>query len=144
MKTKQSLPIQFKPIRILTQQFATVEENYESEQKVHIRTTLEVAVDKENRVIIMTPIFAFESSKGLFLKVQVASYFEASPESWQQIATDTEGKKIIPVGFLHHLAVIAIGTTRGVLHTKTEGTRLNGFILPTINVTTLLKEDFLA
>jgi hypothetical protein len=92
----------------------------------------------------MTPNFAFESSKGLFLKIQVASYFEASPESWQQIATDTEGKKIIPVGFLHHLAVIACGTNRGVLHTKTEGTRLNGFILPTINVTTLLKEDFIA
>jgi hypothetical protein len=142
MKTEQSLPIQFKPLRILTQQFATVEENYESEQKVQIRTTLEVAVDKEKRVIIITPLFAFESSKGLFLKVQVASYFEASPESWQKIPTDSEGKKIIPLGFLHHLAAIAIGTTRGVLHTKTEGTHLNGFILPTLNVTKLLTEDF--
>lgn len=143
MSTMQTIPIHFKPVRILTQQFAIMEENYELDQKVQVNTTLEVAVDKDNRIMILTPLFIFESSKGMFLKIQVSSFFQISSESWQQIALDPEGKKIIPVGFLHHLAVIAIGTIRGVLHTKTEGTNMNGFILPTINVTELFKQDLL-
>ena len=34
-----------------------------------------------------------------------------------------------------------MGTLRGVLHAKVENTPYNMFILPTINVTELVKED---
>ena len=42
---------------------------------------------------------------------------------------------------MKHLSVITVGTARGVLHAKTENTPFNKFVLPTINVTELVKED---
>ena len=40
-----------------------------------------------------------------------------------------------------HLIVLTIGTVRGILHAKTEGTKYNSYILPTINVAELIKTD---
>jgi len=36
---------------------------------------------------------------------------------------------------------LTVGTVRGILHTKTEGTNFNGFVIPTINVTELVTSD---
>ena len=61
----------------------------------------------------------------------------------QQKETENKEKKelIVPKGFISHLVMISIGTTRGVLHSKTENTIYNKFLLPTINVNELIKED---
>lgn len=48
---------------------------------------------------------------------------------------------VIPKGFLRHLAMLTVGTSRGILHAKTEGTCFNKYVLPTINVTLIIKED---
>jgi len=40
-----------------------------------------------------------------------------------------------------HLSVMTVGTARVVLHTKTEGTFFNRFLLPTINVPELVTDD---
>lgn len=40
------------------------------------------------------------------------------------------------------MAVLAVGTTRGILHTNTENTPFNQFLIPAINVAQLVKEDF--
>ena len=37
--------------------------------------------------------------------------------------------------------MLTIGTTRGVLHSKTENTPFNSFLLPTLNVNELVKKD---
>lgn len=37
--------------------------------------------------------------------------------------------------------MLTIGTTRGVLHSKTENTPFNSFLLPTLNVMELVKKD---
>jgi hypothetical protein len=47
----------------------------------------------------------------------------------------------VPKDFIRQLLVIAIGTARGVLHTKTENTPFNRFILPVLDATNLIKED---
>ena len=47
----------------------------------------------------------------------------------------------VPHGFPGHLAMLTGGTTRGILHAKTEGTCYNQYVLPTINVTEIIKED---
>jgi hypothetical protein len=48
---------------------------------------------------------------------------------------------ILPKGFVRHLAVLTVGTVRGILHTKTEGTDSNKFVLPTINVADMISDD---
>jgi hypothetical protein len=52
-----------------------------------------------------------------------------------------EKEIILPCGFAQHLLVLTIGTVRGILHAKTEGTAYNQYVLPTINVAEMLKED---
>lgn len=44
-------------------------------------------------------------------------------------------------GFARHLSVIAVGTARGVLHSKTEDTDWNHITLPLINIEEVLQED---
>jgi hypothetical protein len=47
----------------------------------------------------------------------------------------------LPKSIATHFVVLAVGTLRGVLHAKVENTFLNGFLMPTINVTEMVKED---
>jgi len=55
---------------------------------------------------------------------------------------NTELKSIIlPVSLITHMAVLTVGTARGILHSKTENTKFNKYLLPTINVTESLKSD---
>jgi len=42
---------------------------------------------------------------------------------------------------MSHLAVITVGTCRGILHSKTEGIKFNQFYLPTINVDDLISDE---
>jgi len=38
-------------------------------------------------------------------------------------------------------AMLTAGALRRILHAKTEGTSFNKYVLPTINVTGIIKED---
>ncbi len=48
---------------------------------------------------------------------------------------------VVSKGFLAHLAMITTGTARGVLFAKTEATQFSKFIIPTLNVAEMIKED---
>jgi hypothetical protein len=37
--------------------------------------------------------------------------------------------------------MLTVGTARGVLHAKTENTKYNRYVLPTINVASMIKND---
>jgi hypothetical protein len=44
---------------------------------------------------------------------------------------------------MSHFGVITVGTARGVLHSKTDGSIFNDLILPTINLTEIIKDDII-
>jgi len=75
----------------------------------------------------------------LFLIIEVSCEFDISSEFWKEF--DNKDKVRIPKGFMAHLAMITVGTTRGILHSKTENTKFNEFILPTLNITEMITED---
>ena len=52
-------------------------------------------------------------------------------------------KLVILKVMLEHFAVQTVGTARGILHCKTEGSQFNGIILPPVNVTELVTEDMI-
>ena len=54
---------------------------------------------------------------------------------------DEANSLTIPKGFLNHMAMLTIGTTRGILHAKTENTSFNTFVVPPINLSDLIHED---
>lgn len=75
----------------------------------------------------------------VFIKIQVSCHFKIEENDWNSFAT--ENKLVVPKGFLAHLAMITTGTTRGVLFAKTEGTQFSKYIIPTINVEEMIKND---
>ena len=126
--------------KINTQQFAIIEDVYNSEDNdIIIETSLGFGVDSENASIISSVKIQFQQNKNPFLIIEVSCEFDVVDESWDKFI-DTDSIRI-PKGFMAHLAMITVGTTRGVLHAKTKDTKFNVFILPTINVAEMVKED---
>jgi hypothetical protein len=79
--------------------------------------------------------------KKVFLKIQVSCHFTIEENSWTSFIQNENKKLVVPKEFLAHLAMITTGTTRGVLFAKTEATPFSKFIVPTLNVAEMIKED---
>lgn len=133
--------IGFKLIHIKTEQFALLEDNYAANKPINITTSLEFKSNNEARMVGSFVDFTFELEKKLIIKIQVSCHFKIQNDSWKSFTKEATSAIIIPKGFLAHLAMLTIGTTRGVLFAKTEGTPFAEIIIPTIDVTTIVKKD---
>lgn len=96
-------------------------------------------LNSDDKIFSITPKYTFESNSKPFISIQVSCYFKVEDEAWQSFIK--ENKIIFPKGFIAHMSMITVGTSRGVLHTKTENTIFNEFILPTLNVSKMVSED---
>lgn len=132
--------VQFSIAKISTEQFAIIEEAFQEGKAITLGTKIRFAVDKDRRLVRVICGFDFKQDQVPFLKVEIANHFSIDPESWEPFIRDGS-TVVIPKEFASHLAMITVGTARGVLHSKTEGTKFNAFILPSINVTEIVKED---
>ena len=124
---------------IKTEQFALFEEKYSSKKELNITTSLEFKINEEQKLIGVFATFTFEQSKKTFIKIQVSCHFNIEPNTWTSFLKDNN--VVFPKNFICHLTMLTIGTSRGILHAKTEGTEFNKFILPTINVNKLVDKD---
>jgi len=126
---------------ISTKQFALLKENCKDASGADVKAELGFGLDKENRMMQVQLKVVFENEKLPFIILEVACFFEIAPESFSAFKVQDDGKLIVPCGLAKHLSVLTVGTARGVLHTKTENTEFNKFVLPTINVNDMVKED---
>ena len=124
---------------IKTEQFALFEEKYSSKKELNITTSLEFKINEEQKIIGVFATFTFEQAKKTFIKIQVSCHFTIEPNAWKSFTK--EGLIVFPKNLMGHLTILTIGTSRGVLHGKTEGTAFNKFILPTININQLVDKD---
>jgi hypothetical protein len=124
---------------IKTEQFAIFEENYAPKKETGLGTELQFKLDQTNKQIGVFIGFEFMQGKKVFLKIQVSCHFKIEESSWTSFVQ--ENSLTVPKGFLAHLAMITTGTTRGVLFAKTEATPFSKFIVPTLNVAEMIKED---
>lgn len=138
---KDNLNIGFALLGIKTEQFAIFEDNYVAKKETGLSTKLQFKLDQKNKQVGVFIEFEFLQGKKTFLKIQVSCHFKIEDNSWKTLI-DNENVKI-PKGFLAHLSMITTGTTRGVLFAKTEATPFSKFIIPTINVAEMVKEDAL-
>lgn len=136
MKNKE---IGFNFLGVKTEQFALLEENFDKKKDVSLGSDLEFKVNCEKKQLGVFATFLFEQGKNVFLKIQISCHFQVMQESWADYCNDEN--IVFPKDFMAHLSVLTVGTARGVLHAKTEGTGFNRFALPLINVTELVKSD---
>ncbi len=126
---------------IKLEQFAMFEENYEQKENIELNVKIEVKVNQIDKRIGIFLAVTYLHKQKVLVKIVVSCHFLISDDSWKYIMNDEEQSFLIPKGLLTHLAMLTIGTTRGILFAKTEGTIFSGFILPTIDVTEMLTED---
>lgn len=136
---ENNININFSLLKIKTDQFAIFEENYIENETVNLNTNLTFGLNSEDRMFLVTPKYTFESNKKPFMAVQASCFFKIEDSAWNSFIL--HDKIIFPKNFVAHMAMISVGTSRGILHTKTEDTIFNKYILPTINVSKMIPED---
>jgi hypothetical protein len=138
---KEIKNISFSLSRISTEQFAIIEDAYKENSAIRIGTNLRYASDEEKKIIAVFSLFVFESNEKPFLIIEAGCHFKIKEESWEEMHNTDNNTLTVPKGFITHMSVLSIGTTRGILHAKTEDTSFSNFVIPTVNVTELIKED---
>ncbi|HAN78138.1 MAG TPA: hypothetical protein DCQ31_10370 [Bacteroidales bacterium] len=135
-----SLPISFVLNGIKNEQFAIFEENYTTDNPSEIKLGFEFKIDQTNRLVGVFIHCEYIQADKLLLKLIYSYQFKITPESWSNLQTE-KMKIVLTKSFLAHLAMIATGTTRGIIFAKTEGTKLSNIMVPLINVSEMIQAD---
>lgn len=138
---KKHKKVAFTLNRIATEQFAIIEDAFAEGKEINLTTQLKFGANAEHKLIALHANFKFEQETRAFLIIEASGHFSIEEEAWAGFYIKETRKLAVPQGFMCHLAVLVIGTTRGILHAKTENTPFNRFFLPTINVAETIKED---
>ena len=126
--------------KIRVDQFAILTDNIPSED-LSLGFAISFGVAPSIHEVCTTVRFDISHAESPLLILELSCFFEIREEDWNKFKQDN--KVIIPKGLLSHFGVHTIGTARGILHCKTEGTQLNAFILPPINVSERITEDII-
>jgi hypothetical protein len=131
--------IRFSLAKISTDQFAIIPNSFKMGEVVNLKTSLQFGSNKESKLISVKASFQFEQLSIPFIIIEASCFFNIEPNDWNTFLQEAE--IVVPKSIITHLTVLTVGTVRGILHAKTEGTNFNGFVIPTINVTELVTGD---
>lgn len=130
--------IRFKMFRISTGQFAIL--STEAPQgEVEISTSMEIRHANDGSAVMVHATFTFSENEKQVMILETTCEFSIHPEDLQTLTKDE--KVVIPKGTIDYFIAQTVGTARGILHCKTEGTPFNGIIIPPMNVTGMFKDD---
>ena len=127
--------------KITTEQFAIIESAYNKGAIIDLKAGLRFGINFNNNLISVFFSTSLIQEKSPFLLLEVGCHFNITNDAWENFYNETRTELVVSKGFISHLVMLTIGTTRGVLHSKTENTPFNNFLLPTLNVTELVKHD---
>jgi hypothetical protein len=131
--------IYFKLSKIITEEFAVLEENFTDGNPINLDTAIEFKLDTENKKFIVTCTFSFIQNASVFIKMKVCNIFIVKRDAWTSFV---KGNKLIfPKSFAIHTSMLTVGTARGILHTRTDRTRFCDYVLPTIDITKIVTQD---
>jgi len=128
---------------ISTDEFATIKECYKEEENIQIETGYGYEIDPENYTVAVRFSILFKCNEAPFIVLKLTCSFDVEKPSFENLFDTESGKYIFPKDFLIHLTVLTIGTARGILHAKLEKTGFEKYMLPTLNVSDLIKEDLI-
>lgn len=141
MKKNADAHIKFLIHKIETTQFAILTEETD-EKNLSVGSGIAFGIDGENRLVRAMFKYEFNSKETVALILEVYVDFQIEEKCFQQQVRLNDSLRI-PKDFAMHLAMIAVGTARGILHEKTNGTKLNEFPMPPIDLTESIAEDII-
>lgn len=139
--TEEKNSVGFSLVKINTMQFAMIKDSFKEGVPVNLDLNIKFGLNVAQRILSVFFTNRLLQEKNPFLIIEVGNYFNIDEDSWNKFIDEKDSSITFPKGFASHLVLLTIGTTRGVLHSKTENTPFNKFLLPTINVNELIKTD---
>ena len=136
-----STTLQFSIKSISTDEFATIKNCYSQQEQVGIETGYGYGINPEEHAVFVNFSLQFKCKENPFIILKISCGFEIEQEDFQKLKNQENSRITLPKGFLTHLTVLTIGTARGVLHAKLEKSGFEQFILPTLNIADMIKED---
>lgn len=130
--------IRFNMSKIAINQFAIVNDNCQGKD-ITLSTELKFQYSEETRQISCEVGYRFTSGTELFLILKSQCDFVIHPDDWKKFKREDE--IAIPKHVMELLAVHTIGTSRGILFCKTEGTPFANLMIPPINVAGMMKDE---
>lgn len=127
----------FKMFKISTLQFAILSNEVPS--NYGFNTHAELKHSKDGSAIAVNMTFSFAEADKNIMLLQVQCEFAIHPDDIKKLTAQNVVK--IPKDVLDYFLAQTVGTARGILHCKTEGTPFNGMIIPPLDVTGMLKGD---
>lgn len=126
----------FKMVRIAVEQFAILAKNL-PEENISVTTELAFEYSSEANIIACIATFDYFTPDQPILKLSCKCEFKIHPEDWNKIKVEND-EIDIPRFLMEIFAVHTIGTSRGILFCKTEGTPFNVLMIPPVNVVELM------
>lgn len=138
MKQKDT-KIQFTFSDIKTVEFASVPEVFIEDGDLTVESNFEFGLKEDiRRLLIKFNVFLKCNGQNMVI-LKVACYFDIEQKVFETFRKDNQ--IIIPKALLTHLAVLTVGTARGVFHVRIEKTKFSDIVLPTINITEMITGD---
>ncbi len=127
--------------KIVTEEFAIIEEAYNKDSKIELETKMQIGSIIEDRTIVITPTFEFQIKDIPFLILKMSCNYVVRPDEWEKIVNDDLALVNVLPQFIGHIISLTIGTARGILHEKTKNTPFSMFILPMMDATAFVPDD---
>lgn len=131
------MTIPYKIARIETRQFAFFPDLLKNTEGAGVSSTFDFSMSADLSTSRCHSTFHYLQGDNTLLILEMNTYFLIAPEGIEEIKKNGS----VPVDFLRYMGTIAVGTARGIVHAKTEGTVLNAIVLPPINLVEAIKED---
>ena len=134
------MKISFQIRKFNTNQFAVLEPKRKFKpEELGLIMNVKFGLYNDTRVLACIYSVTYTVNNTKLMTLELQGDFEISKEDFRTQVKDNQLN--LPKRFAQHLAVITIGTARGVIHAKTENTGYNKYYLPTVNIQELVKSD---
>lgn len=139
---KANETINFRMSNITVEQFAILAESeIQDESSIQYSLNITFRAEQSRHLVACKIDTLWKNNEETFIKLDLYCVFTIDEGDWSSFESDS--KLTIPSEFLQYMAMHTIGTSRGVLHAKTEGTPFNKYIIPPIDLQVMLNDDLI-
>lgn len=124
---------QYQIFSVETEQFATFPLPETDSKRVQVTIGLDLKLNDEKRHIICTFDVSIRLLDEIIIKLRVKCSYSIQPEIWNIWIDAKSGEPDVPLDFVEHIGDLTMATARGILHTKTENTKYNTFMVPVMD-----------
>lgn len=141
MEQPKPIQIEYRLTKIATNRFDIHADNLK-DGDAEFRTELQFAYSNNPHAVRCRMSINMVQQGTPLMESVVDCHFEINATSIE--ALKQGDNVVIPAAVLIQFASLCYGTMRGIIHTKTEGTPINRFILPPMYFHEVINQDFIA